>query len=268
MDAPIFQIDAFTSKRFAGNPAAVVPLSEWLPDETLRAIAMENNLSETAYFTEQQAGRYHLRWFTPAREVDLCGHATLATAFVIFAHYAPWLEKLHFNTLSGELSVERRDGRYWLDFPARAAQVWNDMGCVEAALRAKPAQVLRTRLANPDSDKVVAVFENAEAVASLEPDFVALLAVEGQGVVATAPGDDDADFVSRYFVPKLGIAEDPVTGSTHTSLVPYWAERLDKTSLNARQLSPRGGELVCELKGERVLIGGEAVQYLEGRISV
>lgn len=267
MDVPIFQIDAFTSKRFAGNPAAVVPLSEWLPDETLRVIAMENNLSETAYFIERQPGRYQLRWFTPAREVDLCGHATLATAFVIFEHYGPGVETLRFDTLSGELGVARRDGRYWLDFPSRPAQVWDDKGSAQRALRAKPEKILRTRLANPESDKIVAVFNSAADIRSLAPDMQAMRALEGQGVVATALGDDGADFVSRYFVPKLGIAEDPVTGSTHTTLVPYWAEQLDKMSFTARQLSPRGGELICELKGERVLLGGDAVQYLEGRIA-
>lgn len=266
MQLPIYQVDAFTDRLFAGNPAAVVPLAEWLPDETLRRIAMENNLSETAFFTGGN-GSYRLRWFTPLREIDLCGHATLASGFIIFERYETSAGELRFDTASGELRVRRESELLWLDFPARAAQPWPDEGKVGEALGREPVAVLRTALDNPDSDKLVAVFESAREVAELAPDMHRLLALPGQGVAATAPGMNGVDFVSRYFVPKVGVPEDPVTGSTHCTLVPYWAERFGRDRLRARQLSARGGSLECELDGERVRLGGRAVLYLEGRIS-
>lgn len=267
MQLPIFQVDAFTDRLFAGNPAAAVPLDEWLPDETMLSIARENNLSETSFVVGED-GSYQLRWFTPTREVDLCGHATLAAAFVIFMHYAPQTALLKFATASGELRVTQSDNIFWLDFPARPAAEWNDGGAIEYALGAKAASILRTRLKNPESDKIVAVFESAREVAELQPDMHALLQLEGQGVVATAPGMNGTDFVSRYFVPKVGVPEDPVTGSTHCTLVPYWADRFDRNELRATQLSARGGVIECVLEGNRVKLGGRAVQYLEGRISV
>lgn len=266
MELPIFQVDAFTSQLFAGNPAAVVPLEAWLPDETLLAIAAENNLSETAFFVPE-GGRYQLRWFTPGREVDLCGHATLATAHVIAHHYSGETT-LAFDTLSGELRVTRDGEMYWLDFPARAAIAWDDHGRVGEALGAIPVKVLRTRLREPERDKLVAVFDDIAEVRGLAPNMSRLLQLDGQGVVATAPGAAGTDFVSRYFVPKVGVPEDPVTGSTHCTLVPYWAGVLGKTSLLARQLSARGGEIACVLAGERVRLGGRAVQYLAGRITL
>ena len=267
MQLPIYQVDAFTDRLFAGNPAAVVPLDEWLPEETMLAIARENNLSETSFIVGS-GDNYQLRWFTPTREVDLCGHATLAAAFVIFTHYAPQTAQLKFATASGELRVTLAGDIFWLDFPSRPAVEWNDAGALERALRAKPMSILRTQLDNPESDKIVAVFESARAVADLQPDMHALLRLEGQGVVATAPGMNGTDFVSRYFVPKVGVPEDPVTGSTHCTLVPYWAGRFDRTRLRASQLSARGGNIECVLEGDRVKLGGRAVQYLEGRINI
>lgn len=264
---PFYQVDAFTDRLFAGNPAAVVPLDEWLADETLRRIAMENNLSETAFFTGAN-GDYRLRWFTPTREVDLCGHATLATAFVIFTHYAPAGDDLRFDTASGKLRVQREGELLWLDFPVRAAEAWNDVGAVGDALGGRPSAVLKTRLDNPDADKLVAVYESAREVVELKPDMKKLLELPGQGVVATAPGMGGVDFVSRYFVPKIGVPEDPVTGSTHCTLVPYWADRFDRKELRSQQLSKRSGTLECMLQGDRVHLGGRAILYLEGRINV
>lgn len=267
MQLPIFQVGAFTDRLFAGNPAAVVPLEEWLPGETMLSIARENNLSETAFLVGSD-NEYQLRWFTPTREVDLCGHATLAAAFVIFTHYLPGTRELKFATASGELRVTHAEDVFWLDFPSRPAVGWNDDGAIAKALRATPINVLRTQLDNPESDKLVAVFESAREVAELQPDRQALLQLEGQGVVATAPGMNGTDFVSRYFVPKVGVPEDPVTGSTHCTLVPYWADRFDRNDLRATQLSARGGNIQCVLEGKRVKLGGQAVQYLEGRINV
>lgn len=267
MQLPIYQVDAFTDRLFAGNPAAVVPLDEWLPDETMLSIARENNLSETS-FVVGEGGSYQLRWFTPTREVDLCGHATLAAAFVIFSHYAPQTALLEFATASGELRVSQAGDIFWLDFPARPAVEWNDGGTVGHALGARPLSILRTQLRNPESNKIVAVFESARVVAELRPDMQALLHLEGQGVVATAPGMNGTDFVSRYFVPKIGVPEDPVTGSTHCTLVPYWADRFDRSQLRATQLSARRGNIECMLEGDRVKLGGRAVQYLEGRINI
>lgn len=267
MQLSIYQVDAFTDRLFAGNPAAVVPLDEWLPDETLRLIARENNLSETAYFVGDN-GNYHLRWFTPTNEVDLCGHATLAAAFVIFTHLSLGTDEIRFASASGDLRVTRTGERFWLDFPSRPARQWDDEGKVARALGAEPMQVLRTQLDRPDSDKIMAVFESAREVAELQPDMQLLIQLEGQGVIATAPGMNGTDFVSRYFLPKVGVPEDPVTGSTHCTLVPYWADRFEKATLRAAQLSIRGGNLECVLDGDHVRIGGHAVQYLEGQISV
>lgn len=267
MQLPIFQVDAFTDRLFAGNPAAVVPLAQWLPDESMLSIARENNLSETSFIVGS-GDEYQLRWFTPTREVDLCGHATLAAGFVIFTHHAPQTSQLKFSTASGELRVTQAGNMFWLDFPSRLAVTWNDGGAIERALRATPMNVLRTQLANPESDKVVAVFESARAIAELQPDMHALMQLEGQGVVATAPGMNGTDFVSRYFAPKVGVPEDPVTGSTHCTLVPYWADRFDRTELCAQQLSKRTGTVECVLEGDRVKLGGRAVLYLQGRISI
>jgi PhzF family phenazine biosynthesis protein len=262
MRLPIYQIDAFTDRVFAGNPAAVVPLEAWLPDATMQAIAAENNLAETAFFVGE-GDEYALRWFTPTVEVDLCGHATLAAAFVIFERLAPTRDRVAFQTLkAGTLTVARAADRLMLDFPLwRPAPVATPAALSEALGRA-PAATLIAR------ERYVAIFGNEEEVAALAPDFRALAPIGGDGVVATGPGHGDCDFVSRYFAPAAGIDEDPVTGSSHCVLVPYWAERLGKTRLRARQVSRRGGDLFCALDGDRVSIAGRAVLYLEGMITI
>lgn len=266
MTLPIFQVDAFADRVFAGNPAAVCPLSEWLPDGQMQAIAAENNLAETAFFVPRAdaPGEYELRWFTPAVEVALCGHATLATAHVLFLHLGATAEVLTFHSRSGPLRVSRRapDGRLTLDFPAQPPQPLHQHpdGLLDG-LRATPLHIL----AGPD---LLAVFDTEAEVRALRPSQLHLAKVEYRGVIATAPGSGEVDFVSRWFGPRVGVPEDPVTGSAHTQLVPYWAARLGKTELRARQVSARGGELWCELQGERVLISGYAVTYMRGEIEL
>lgn len=255
----LFQVDAFADHVFSGNPAAVCPLDAWLPDATLQAIAEENNLSETAFFVTV-GDRYELRWFTPVAEVDLCGHATLATAHVIFGRLASDEPMLRFQTRGGELRVTRDGDLLTLDFPAIAPTPCAIPERMAAALGCMPAEVL-------EADDYIAVLDNEAEVRSLSPDHAALKAFDRRGVVVTAPGEK-VDFVSRFFAPKFGIAEDPVTGSTHCELVPYWAERLDRTTLSARQVSRRGGELRCRLAGDRVFLSGRAVTYLEGEIEI
>lgn len=259
MQLPIYQIDAFSSRLFHGNPAAVCPLEGWLSDETLQAIAAENNLSETAFFVDKD-GRYHLRWFTPTVEVDLCGHATLAAAFVIFQHLSPSLQVVKFDTRSGLLLVERHNDRLRMDFPARPPTPCEAPPELLSGLGSPPAAVLRAR-------DYLAVYDTEEQVHAIRPDFAALEKLPALGVIATAAGRT-SDFVSRFFAPTAGIPEDPVTGSAHCTLVPYWAARLGKQSLHALQVSRRGGELWCELAGDRVLIAGNAVEYLRGTIRV
>ncbi len=252
---PIYQIDAFTRRVFAGNPAAVCPLDKWLPDNTLQAIAAENNLSETAFFVRRGA-RFHLRWFTPAREVDLCGHATLAAAFVILNHLHPSLEAAVFDTMSGELTV-RRDGELLsMDFPARPPRPAPENPMLAEALGATPREVWAAR-------DLMALFASEEEVCALRPDMAKLAQLDAFAIIATAPGRD-CDFVSRFFAPRAGIAEDPVTGSAHCTLVPYWSHRLGKPRLFARQVSTRGGELWCEDQANRVIIKGRAVLFLRG----
>lgn len=261
-EIPFYQVDAFTSRPFAGNPAAVCPLEAWLPDEVLLAIAAENNLSETAFFV-QQGDRLELRWFTPAVEVDLCGHATLAAGFVVLTRLAPGRAEVTFETRSGPLTVRREGDGLALDLPARPAapaEVGEDL---VAALGARPKAAIRAR-------DLVAIFERAEEVRALRPDMSRLSALDVFAVGVTAPGgggeDADVDFVSRFFAPAKGVPEDPVTGSLHCTLVPYWAERLGKTALAARQVSRRGGELRCALAGDRVLLGGQAALVIEGTL--
>jgi len=260
MRLPIYQVDAFASRVFAGNPAAIVPLDAWLPDATMQSIAAENNLAETAFLV-RQADAWGLRWFTPAVEVDLCGHATLASAWVIFARIDPAAAEARFDTRSGRLTV-RRDGELLaMDFPSRPPAPCAAPPTLAAALGAAPREVLAAR-------DLVAVYENAAQVRALKPDMAAVAALDVFALCVTAPGDGDCDFVSRFFAPALGIPEDPVTGSAHCTLVPYWSKRLGKRELRARQVSPRGGELVCRDLGERVSIAGRAVPYLEGTITV
>jgi PhzF family phenazine biosynthesis protein len=260
MQLPLYQVDAFTGAVFGGNPAAVCPLADWLPEAQMQAIAAENNLSETAFFVPEGED-YGLRWFTPVAEVDLCGHATLATGFIIMTRLDPGRDQVGFATQrAGRLTVARRDdGRFELDFPALSAKPASEPAVGEA-LGAAPSALLEAK-------GYVAVFDRAQDVADLKPDFAALQRLDGNGVIATAPGED-CDFVSRYFAPKFGIPEDPVTGSAHCTSAPYWAERLGKNALSARQISARGGVLACTVDGERVRIAGEAALYLEGTIHV
>lgn len=258
---PFYQIDAFTGKVFSGNPAAVVPLAEWLLDTQMQSIAAENNLSETAFFVSGEAG-YNLRWFTPTQEVPLCGHATLAAAFVLFTEIDPSQTVAVFQTLSGPLSVTRGDGGLLTMALPRHELVSADApSALMAGLNLPPSAVYKT-LANPN---YYAVYETEAEVWALTPDFAALSALQALGVAVTAPGAD-CDFVSRYFGPGQGIPEDPVTGSTHCALTPYWAGRLGKTTLYAKQVSKRGGELFCTDAGDHVLISGHAVKYSEGRL--
>ena len=260
MQLRIFQIDAFTDAVFGGNPAAVCPLESWLDDATLQAIAAENNLSETAFFVPADSA-YDLRWFTPLAEVDLCGHATLATAHVVFQHVRPESHTVAFETRSGRLEVARQGDGMTMDFPALAAHPVPTPADLAAGLGAEPVATFA------DMD-YFALFETEAEIRAIEPDLLALARLdERRGVIASAPGDS-VDFVSRFFSPRLGVAEDPVTGSAHCMLAPFWAERLGKTTLVARQVSARGGIVRCSVAGERVRLSGSAVQYLEGTITV
>lgn len=261
MKLRMFFVDAFTSTLFHGNPAAVCPLETWLPDPLLQNIAAENNLSETAFFTRERDGSFHLRWFTPTQEVDLCGHATLATAHVIFTDGAHNRGEISFKSRSGPLRVLREGELFTLDFPLwRVTPAAADPDLVRALGR-EPAALFT------NSRDYLALFHSEQDVAALQPDMERLRSINREGVMCTAPGQV-ADFVSRYFAPQVGIPEDPVTGSAHCSLTPFWAERLGKTRLRAKQISPRGGELLCRLEGERVHISGTAVRYLEGTIDL
>ncbi|MEM9232899.1 MAG: PhzF family phenazine biosynthesis protein [Pseudomonadota bacterium] len=265
----MYQVDAFTDRLFAGNPAGVMPLEEWLPDQTLQAIAAENNLAETAFIIPEGPGRYHLRWFTPGVEVPLCGHATLATAHVLWTEEKIAADCLTFETLSGELRVERAGGRYKMDFPADPpVPIDLPLGMTEA-LEGNPVAMLAGQY-------LMARFGSQAEIEALSPDFRALSSIRterGRGaaedcVVATAPGKDGYDFVSRFFGPTVGIDEDPVTGSAHCMLAPYWAAELGKSELKARQISPRGGDLLCTVEGDRVLLEGSCVTYLRGEIEL
>ena len=266
MKLKIFQVDAFTSELFHGNPAAVVPLEAWLPDETMQSIALENNLSETAFFVREADG-YGLRWFTPTFEIDLCGHATLASAFVIFECLKAETDKINFRSdKSGDLSVEKNGNILTLDFPVRPVTPVEAPAGLFEAIGGKPIEVLKAR-------DYFLVYETEQEVLDLKPDFSALhkiaafLKIDAHGFIVTAPGNS-SDFVSRFFAPEVGVFEDPVTGSSHCNLIPFWAERLGKEKLFARQVSARGGELYCELVGDRVKIGGNAVLYMTGEIYV
>ncbi len=259
MEFPIFQVDAFTGRLFGGNPAAVVILSEWLADETLQAIAQENNLSETA-FVVPGGNRFELRWFTPTVEVDLCGHATLASAHVLFHHGYALGPQVAFGYQGGTLTVTREGDLLAMDLPSRPPRpVPRDASLVQA-LRAAPEAVLQSR-------DLLAVFETQGEVEALRPDLAAIASLDTFAVIATAPGRE-CDFVSRFFAPGAGVAEDPATGSAHCTLVPYWSARLGRPRLHALQLSRRGGELFCEDRGSRVKIAGRVVEYLSGSISV
>lgn len=257
MKYDIYQIDAFASTPFKGNPAAVVPLEKWLPDEVMLDIAMENNLAETAYFVKNENG-YDLRWFTPSVEMDLCGHATLASAYLIFEHLGTDQTTLRFQTRSGELTVEKKDGKFVLDFPSRPGVATEAPAGLIEAIGATPKEIYKSR-------DYMLVYESEADVLAIKPDFNSLMKLGAHAVIVTAPGDK-SDFVSRFFAPEVGVPEDPVTGSAHCTLIPYWAERLGKNELFARQVSQRGGEIYCELIGERVKMAGDAVLYLKGEI--
>jgi PhzF family phenazine biosynthesis protein len=261
MSLPLFWIDAFTRRIFAGNPAGVVPLERWLPDDVMQRIAFENGLSETAFFVGTGPGQYHLRWFTPAVEVDLCGHATLASAHVLWTELGESAKLITFASRSGPLHVTRAGDRLELDFPSQPAVPAAAPELLIQSLGRQPELVGRA------GTRWFCVFAQAADVRALRPDQARLAQVTPGRVIVTAPGDD-CDFVSRFFAPDAGIAEDPVTGSAHCTLTPYWAERLGKTRLHARQVSARGGELWCELRGDRVGLAGHAVTYLRGELSV
>ena len=261
-EIPFYQVDAFTTRAFAGNPAAVCPLSAWLPDPVMQAIAGENNLSETAFFAPEGDG-FRLRWFTPTHEVDLCGHATLASAHVLFSVLEPARTRVAFATRSGVLTVERAGEHLEMDFPSFPPSPLPEIpAALAAALGASPVATLAAR-------SLVAVFDDAQVVRRLRPDLGAIAALDWSSVMITAPGDGiagEADFVSRYFAPRFGVPEDPVTGSAHCTLAPYWGQRLGKSILRARQVSARGGELTCALRGERVGLIGDAVLVIRGTI--
>jgi len=259
MKIPFYQVDAFSSRVFGGNPAAVCLLQSWLEDEILQAIAAENNLSETAFLVPKGKSKYALRWFTPAVEVDLCGHATLASAFVILSFVEPAWPSVDFETISGQLPVTRSGELLSMDFPSRKPEPAAAPPLLSQALGETPLEVLSSR-------DLMAVFKDEETIKEMKPDFEKLKQLKDVfGIIVTARGSE-YDFVSRYFAPGIGVPEDPVTGSAHCTLVPYWSEKLGKEHLRAYQLSKRGGEIFCHYQGERVKISGQAALYAKGEI--
>jgi len=259
MKLPYYEVSAFTTNPFGGNPAGVCVLDAWLPDATLLGIAANNNLAETA-FTVPRGNDFELRWFTPTVEMDLCGHATLAAASVLFHERGLGGEEIRFQSRSGVLTVTRRQDLLTLDFPARPPAPSVAPEALQRGLGARPKEIFKAR-------DYLAVFDNEAEVRELKPDFALLKTLDCLGIIVAAPGTD-CDFVSRFFAPGAGVDEDPVTGSAHCTLIPFWAQRLGKAKLFARQVSARGGELFCELAGERVKIGGRAVHYLRGEIKI
>jgi PhzF family phenazine biosynthesis protein len=261
MKLQIFQVDAFTDKVFGGNPAGVCPLDHWIPDEIMQGISMENALAETAFFIPANDG-FEIRWFTPEFEMDLCGHATLATAHVLINHLNHPQPSIKFHSNSGDLVVTAEDKLLTLNFPSRKPVPSEVPQVILDAIQAKPLEVLKSR-------DFVLVYENEEMIRGMKPQQSVMdqINIDPGGVIVTAPGNE-VDFVSRFFTPQASIFEDPVTGSAHCSLIPYWSERLGRESMLALQLSPRVGKLFCKNAGDRVLISGEAVTYLEGYITV
>ena len=264
MKIPIYQIDAFASAVFSGNPAGVCPLERWLPEGTMQSIAAENNQAETAFFVPRAPGGhdtdYDLRWFTPENEVDLCGHATLASGYIVFTTLDPSRQDVTFHTRSGPLTVRRAGDDLSMDFPSRPPERCEPPAGIEAALGASPKEMWKSR-------DLMAVFDTEQAVRAVQPSFDHIRALGGFGLIVTAPGDE-VDFVSRFFAPLQGVPEDPATGSSHCTLIPYWAKRLGRPKLRARQISKRGGEFTCEDRGARVTIAGRAFKYLEGTIEI
>lgn len=264
MKIALYQIDAFTDRRFGGNPAAVCPLDEWPEDRLLQQIADENNLAETAFFVRLSDDRFQLRWFTPEIEMDLCGHATLASAYVLWEEIGYPKPEIRFETLSGELRVSRVDGLLELDFPSRPPERSELPPIIAEGLSHPPSEVWKAR-------DYLLLYDHEDDIRNLIPDEAVLnrINIDPGGIIVTARGEsNEVDFVSRLFTPQASIFEDPVTGSAHCTLVPFWAERLNRKKLRARQLSQRGGELFCELTNDRVKISGKAVMYLKGTIEV
>ncbi len=259
MELNLYQIDAFTDTPFKGNPAAVIPLEMWLPDNTMQSIAEENNLSETAFFVPKDKG-FHIRWFTPKTEVDLCGHATLAAAYALFNILEYNKDKIEFDSKSGILTVSQKCDWLVMDLPAQSPAPCDIPDEIVKAFDKTPIECLR-------AEDYIAVFEAESDILSIKPDIDYLKKLDLRGVIITAKSGQ-YDFVSRFFAPKHGIEEDPVTGSAHTQLTPYWARILSKTKMKAKQVSSRGGELVCELQSDRILISGKAVKFLEGKIEL
>jgi PhzF family phenazine biosynthesis protein len=260
MNLTIYQVDAFTKRVFGGNPAAICPLEEWLDADLMQKIAVENNLSETAFFVKN-GDVYEIRWFTPTYEIDLCGHATLASSFVIFDILKLETDKIKFvSHKSGDLFVDKKGDLLVLDFPSRPVSPCEVPNGLIEAIGKQPIEVLKAR-------DYFLVYENEQEVSAIQPNFSKLLEIDAHGFIVTAKGET-SDFVSRFFAPEVGVFEDPVTGSSHCNLIPYWAEKLGKNELFGRQISQRGGELFCELNGDRVKIGGNAVLYLKGEIFI
>jgi PhzF family phenazine biosynthesis protein len=255
----IYQIDAFTDHVFGGNPAAVCPLESWLPDELMQHIAMENNLSETAFFVRRN-DVFEIRWFTPELEIDLCGHATLASAHVIFNHLGYDKGTIHFRYAGGKLTINKNEGLLEMDFPAIVSTKTEVTDLMTNVFGKKPIEAFKAR-------DLLLLFDSEQDILDLTPDFISMQQIDHLGVVATAPGEK-VDFVSRFFAPRVGINEDPVTGSAHCMLIPFWAERLKKNSMIARQLSKRAGSLHCEYNHERVLISGFSVTYMVGELFI
>ena len=259
MELNLYQIDTFTDRPFEGNPAAVIPLETWLPDYTMQSIAEENNLSETVFFVPKNSG-FHIRWFTPKIEVELCGHATLAAAYVLFNILGYKRESIEFESKSGTLTVLQKYDWLVLDFPSQPPILCHVPDAIVKAFAKTPIECLR-------SEDYIVVFESESDILSIKPDMDYLKKLDLRGVIITARSRQ-YDFVSRFFAPNCGIDEDPVTGSAHTQLTPYWAQILGKTSMTAKQVSSRGGELICELHNDRVFISGKAVKFLEGKIEL
>lgn len=256
----LFQVDAFSEKIFEGNPAAVVPLKAWLPDERMQNVALENNLSETAFFVPTRNG-FHIRWFTPLAEVDLCGHATLASAHVLFNHLNYAEKEIRFESKSGDLKVKKEKELIVLDFPASEIYEIPLPEKLIDAFNINPEKCIKGR------DDYMLVFSNEDEISQLKPDFRKIMESKTRGVICTAVSAN-FDFVSRFFAPAVGVDEDPVTGSAHTMLIPYWSEVLNKKQLVAKQVSQRGGVLHCKHLGERVEIGGKAVTFLKGELFI
>jgi PhzF family phenazine biosynthesis protein len=258
----IYQVDAFTENVFSGNPAAVIPVAEWPEANVMQKIAAENNLSETAFYRKNEDSTYSIRWFTPETEVDLCGHATLATAHVLFHHKNYQHEEVTFHSNSGDLMVSLKEGRYTMNFPSNKPDPIPVPKLLPEAIGVIPLYT------GVNTDLLVLI-QDEKTVSSMKPDLLILKKMEVRGIIITAPSEsEDYDFVSRFFAPSVGVSEDPVTGSAHTVLTPFWAKRLGKNKLKARQISSRGGDLYCEDLGERTEIGGYACTYMIGEISI